>query len=321
MHLVMGPASAAPLGLTCEAARRPRGRRGILPEVNNIPLTIVGGYLGSGKTTLLNHLLRQNAGRRLAIVVNDFGSVSIDAALVAGADGEVLTLVNGCVCCSISAGFAETLTALSRRTPPPEHVVVESSGVSDPAKVALYASLPPYRLDGIVVVADAEGVRELSRNRYVGESVVRQLRGADLIVLNKMDLTVRGERSVLLDWLRETAPQARVLQATYGRVPLAALLGPRSHALPAAHASQEEAEPYQTWTIAMEDLIEEAAFRAEVESWPARVLRAKGFVHLAGDPRRHLFQLVGKRWSLVPDGEWSGQARTEIVLIAILEES
>jgi len=288
--------------------------------VNDIPLTIIGGYLGSGKTTLLNHLLRQNAGRRLAVVVNDFGSVSIDAALVAGADGEVLTLVNGCVCCSISAGFAETLTALSRRTPPPEHVVVESSGISDPAKVARYASLPPYRLDGIVVVADAESVRERAGNRYVGESVVRQLRGADLVVLNKMDLTTQGERSALLEWLHETAPQARVLPATYGRVPLAALLGPR--ALPAPPDPQDDGHAaYQTWKIAMEEPLEEAAFRAEVASWPERVLRAKGFVHLAGDPRRFLFQLVGKRWSLVPDGEWSGQARTEIVLIAILEES
>ncbi len=289
--------------------------------MNDIPLTVLGGYLGSGKTTLLNHLLRQNAGRRLAVVVNDFGSVSIDAALVAGADGEVLTLVNGCVCCSISAGFAETLTTLSRRTPPPEHVVVESSGISDPAKVALYASLPPYRLDGIVVVADAESVRDLTARRYVGESVVRQLRGADLIVLNKMDLATQGERSALLEWLHETAPQARILPATYGRVPIAAALDPLPRAVPAAQAPQDDGEAYQTWTIVMEEPLEEAAFRAEVESWPARVLRAKGFVHLAGDPRRYLFQLVGKRWSLVPDGEWSGQTRTEIVLIAILEES
>ena len=283
-----------------------------------ISLTVLGGYLGSGKTTLLNQLLARNDGRRLAVIVNDFGSINIDERLLQNFDGDVLSLANGCVCCSISTGFAETLTALARRTPPPEHVIVETSGIANPAKVALYGGLPPYRLDGIVVVADAESVRERSTDRYVGESVLRQLRAADLIVLNKMDLVAPADRLKLLRWLDETVAGAGVIEAAYGRVPLEALLGLHTaHRKESGHRDASH-EGYQTWNVASDVPVAEATFRADVAAWPTRVLRAKGFVHLTDDPlQRYLFQLVGRRWSLLPDGEWTGNPRTEIAIIAL----
>ncbi|MEX0741556.1 MAG: GTP-binding protein, partial [Phycisphaeraceae bacterium] len=159
-----------------------------------IPLTVIGGYLGAGKTTLLNQLLRHNAGRRLAVVVNDFGSINIDAALIAQHDGETMSLANGCICCSLANGFLTVLTQLKDRPDPPEHIIVEASGVADPLKIAQYGHLPGFCLDGVIVLADAETVRRRSRDKYVGRTVIRQLRGADLLVLTKPDLVTDDDR-------------------------------------------------------------------------------------------------------------------------------
>ncbi|RMF03443.1 MAG: GTP-binding protein, partial [Chloroflexi bacterium] len=93
-----------------------------------IPLTVIGGYLGAGKTTLLNHILRHNQGRRLAVIVNDFGKINIDAGLIESRDGETINLANGCVCCTLSGGLGVTLNNLLQRRPPPEHIIIEASG-------------------------------------------------------------------------------------------------------------------------------------------------------------------------------------------------
>src|SRR4051794_19414238 len=127
---------------------------------NPIPLTVIGGYLGAGKTTLLNRLLHQNEGRRFAVLVNDFGSINIDAALIASHDGETMSLTNGCICCSLANGFLTALTQLRNRAEPPEHIIVEASGVADPLKIAQYGHTPGFRLESIIVLADAETVRK-----------------------------------------------------------------------------------------------------------------------------------------------------------------
>ncbi len=130
------------------------------------PLTIVGGFLGAGKTTLVNHLLRHADGRRLAVLVNDFGAVNIDAALIAGRAGDVVRLTNGCLCCSIGDSFVDALIAVMRGPVLPDHVVIEASGVADPGRVAELAYLDPaFSLHGVVVLADAERVAPLSRDK------------------------------------------------------------------------------------------------------------------------------------------------------------
>lgn len=289
-----------------------------------IPLTVIGGYLGAGKTTLLNHVLTHAGGQRIAVIVNDFGSINIDAELVASRDADTLNLANGCICCSISMGFAEALQQLASRSPPPDHVIIEASGVSDPVKVGHFAGMAPYRLDGIVVLADAESVRTRAADKYVGGSVLRQLRGADLIVLNKVDLVSESERIEIEAWLRKYAPEARIAVGRHGRLPLALLVGLHGPgaASEIAHGrghDHDHGHEYATCSFECDGPIDEAVFRAVIAAWPKDVLRAKGFVHLRGDPvHRHLFQLVGRRWSLDRDRPWNSEApRTRLVAIGL----
>jgi G3E family GTPase len=288
--------------------------------IQPIPFTVLGGYLGSGKTTLLNRVLQQNEGRRLAVIVNDFGSVNIDAMLIQTRTNELVALANGCVCCSISTGLAEALTVLSRRTPLPEHVIIEASGVADPIRVGYFGSAPPYHLDGIVVLADAEAIREQAADKYVGSTVQRQLRGADLIVLNKIDLLTDTQQADLTGWLREQVADARIIATSHGRVSLPLLLGLHVGSVPPIkHHDHDHGDGYASWSVAVDAPIDESMLRATVSAWPDTVLRAKGIVYLAEDrQRRQVFQLVGRRWSLTPDRPWgSDTPRTELVLIGL----
>jgi len=282
----------------------------IREEPQPIPFTVLGGYLGSGKTTLLNYILRHPDGRRLAVIVNDFGSVNIDASLIEGSDGETVNLANGCVCCSISGGFSEALAALSEREPPPEHVVIEASGVADPAKVGYFGSQPPYRLDGVAVVVDAETIRQRAADKYVGDTVRRQLASADIIVLNKTDLVDPDQQAELRTWLHQQVPGARYISTCYGELPLAMLLGPRGDGIPSLGPHDHDhihdhGDEYASWSLASDTPVRETTFRAAVASWPETVLRAKGVLFLQNEPsRRYVFQLVGRRWSLTPDRAW-----------------
>ena len=288
-----------------------------------ILFTVLGGYLGSGKTTLLNHVLRHGGGERLAVIVNDFGSINIDASLIETRDSDMLTLANGCVCCTISAGLAEALSALSQRIPPPEHVVIEASGVADPAKIALFGGMPPYRLDGVVVLADAETLRARVADKYVGDTVLRQLRAADLVVLNKIDLLTETEQADLRVWLRARIADIRLFATSYGAIPLAMLLGLHEGRPMTGerdeHAHHHHGDEYASWSITCDSPIHEASFRASIEAWPPAVLRAKGILYLAEDPsRRHIFQLVGRRWSLTPDRIWGRDPPlSELVMIGL----
>ncbi|NJO00189.1 MAG: GTP-binding protein [Anaerolineales bacterium] len=126
-----------------------------------IPLTIIGGFLGAGKTTLLNHILHSDHGLRVAVLVNDFGAINIDTQLIVGVEGETISLSNGCICCSIRDDLMEATLQLLERPDPPEYIIVETSGVSNPGAVKLtfmFSSelISRVRVDSIVTVIDAE---------------------------------------------------------------------------------------------------------------------------------------------------------------------
>lgn len=265
-----------------------------------VPVTVIGGYLGAGKTTLLNHLLRRAGGQRIAVLVNDFGDVNIDAELIESRDGDVLRLQNGCICCTLAEGFTAAMYRLGEMTDSIDRVAVEASGVSDPQAVAQYAHLPGLRLDGVVVLADAAGVRSRSVDRLVGRTVLRQLAGADLVVLNKTDLVSPGELAALRTWIGEVAPQARVVEAVNADVPAALVLDAFDHAPVGEEALAEHGEEYTSWGVELAGTVSRAAVDAYLASLPPEVLRGKGVLALADEPSvRTVVHLVGARvaWS------------------------
>ncbi len=133
---------------------------GVAPwDGRRVPMTLLGGYLGSGKTTLLNDLLRRT-DRPIAVLVNDVGEINIDAALLQRRSADTIELTDGCVCCSISESLGSTLADMRRRPTPPDHVVIELSGVADPTQVMPWAESDGFRLDGVVVLVDATNFRE-----------------------------------------------------------------------------------------------------------------------------------------------------------------
>ena len=145
--------------------------------MNPIPVTVIGGYLGAGKTTLLNALLRNESGTRFAVLVNDFGSINVDAEAIASTGADTVELTNGCTCCTIGGDLVLALKAVLARPQPPDAIVIEASGVADPAAVARLAACHPALASQVtIVVADAETVRARADDKYVGGLVRRQLR-------------------------------------------------------------------------------------------------------------------------------------------------
>jgi G3E family GTPase len=239
-----------------------------------------------------------------------------------------MSLTNGCVCCSLASGFLAVLSRLKERPNLPEQIIVEASGVADPLKVGQYGHLPGFCLDGVIVLADAETVRRRSRDNYVGRTVIRQLRGADVLILTKPDLVSAAERDAVREWLRRVAPRAALTESRHGAVPPTLILGAgaRTRDTPDGTARGDQPdlaadhEPaYDTWTFEQDSPMTGEAVEAFAAALADGVLRAKGLVHLAEDPEHAaVFQLVGKRWNLTQGPAWNGRRpRTEIVLIGI----
>ena len=197
---------------------------------DRIPVTLIGGYLGAGKTSLLGHLLAHAGGGRIAALVNDFGALGLDAALVARRDAETVTLTNGCVCCSIADDFGAALDAQVHSPRPPDRIVVETSGVADPGRSARYAlGWPGVGLDAVVTVVDLETIRARATDRFTGGLVVRQIESADVLVANKSDRVAPPERRSTTDWLARHAPRAARIETCHGRVAPAVVLGVGMH--------------------------------------------------------------------------------------------
>ena len=281
-----------------------------------IRVTVIGGYLGAGKTTLLNHVLR-SADERVAVIVNDFGSVNIDAALIESTSGDTISLSNGCICCSVVDGFTVALDTIRGSQPRPERLVIEASGVAIPSQVAAYAYGPGLELDGVVTVVDAETIRRNARSEYIGDVIAQQNTSTDLIVLNKVDLLDDIELAATRAWLESTT-DAPVIPARDGRVDLAILLdldtGPRE-----APAGGVETRAFETWTECWDQPVDRAELERSIAGFATDVVRAKGVVRFTDRPDvESIVQVVGRRVSITTGGPW-GRERSELVVIAVIQ--
>jgi G3E family GTPase len=284
-----------------------------------IPVTVIGGYLGSGKTTLLNQVLGQTAGRRIAVLVNDFGDIGIDGDLIAAADGDTITLTNGCVCCMIGSDLMTALWSVRDRAEPPDHVIIEASGIADPAPISHHALTPGFDLDGVVVLLDAETVRRRERHPVVGRTIRRQLAAADVLVLNKIDLVSAVQLDELDDWLAHVAPGVPVLHARDGDVPVSALVGFTHDEIPAAEPLRHEHD-YHTVSVTLEQPIGRAVLERFLDELPAGVMRVKGIVQLSESPDRStIVHRVATRRTVTTEGRWRDGESGRLVVIALAD--
>ena len=181
-----------------------------------VPVTVIGGFLGSGKNTLLNRVLRESHGVRYAVMVNDFGALAIDEMLVREHQGDTISFANGCVCCSLGDNLVDSIDQMLARDPPPEQFLVEVSGVANPKAIADVATLHPrLRRDLIVSMVDVGSVLDRLQDQRLTETVHMQLVSADLLVLNKTDLVDAAQLGVVKEQLQSltSAPSICVEQA------------------------------------------------------------------------------------------------------------
>jgi len=293
-----------------------------------IAVTVIGGYLGAGKTTLVNHILR-TADSRIAVLVNDFGDINIDESLIESNDGDTLSLSNGCICCSLVDGFASALNTIRELEPRPDRLVIEASGVADPASIAAYGHAPGLVMDAVVVVVDAETIRRKSRDKYVGDTVLGQLRSADILVMNKIDLLEADDRSSTRSWLGDRCPDSVIVESEnaavdpivlYGTGPnVSANVTVDRHDHDAEHDDHAHAESlFDTWSWTGEGVVQRSVIEALMESLPEDVVRAKGVLRLDDAPERvTALQRVGARWSLRRIGDAGPSHQNQLVVIGL----
>ena len=279
-----------------------------MAEPTRKAVTVLGGYLGSGKTTLLNRLLAVSP-EPVVVLVNDFGDITVDKDLIVGSSGDTLELANGCICCSMADGFVDALDAI--RPLPPDRVVVEASGVADPASAAAYAHRPGFRLDGIVVTVDATDVQRRIEDRYVGDTVAAQIRSADLVVATKTDLEGATSTEDLRPWLAQRT-SAPLLDAR--SVAPEAVFGLDA----AGHARTEpvDASVFTTASGSL-DAVDRDRLAAALGSRPEAIVRVKGVLRDA-DGRPVTVQVVGSRVDIT-NGPDEADALGRLVAIGVGE--
>ncbi len=262
--------------------------------MSDLPVTVVGGYLGAGKTTLINSLLRHANGLRLAVLVNEFGALSIDEDLIEAQDDDIISIAGGCICCSFGSDLTAALVDLSRLETPPQHILIESSGVAIPGAIVQSLQLVTgFQSDGIVVLVDAETVQDMAADTYLGDTITRQLSDADIVVINKIDLVSAAQTADTQDWLKRLAPNAQMLPTEHAAVPLDAVLGcgpAQRVTAPGTHADAM----FDRILLSEVRVADPHAFAQALATGGCGVVRAKGFVHDAAGARV-LLHVVGKR--------------------------
>jgi G3E family GTPase len=282
-----------------------------------IPVTLIGGYLGAGKTTLINHLLRCADGRRLAVLVNEFGDLPIDGDLIEAREDDLIAIAGGCICCSFGSDLVAALLTIKSRTPAIDHIVIETSGVALPGQVVqAMALLPGLSIDGVIVLADAETIEERSQDRYMSDTVLRQLADADLVLLNKTDLVTARNAEHLAAWLVTQAPRARVLPVENSRIPVELALGLHTDRLgPRGSARLHDTTRYQAFSVEHDKVTDVERLLRRLADERLGILRAKGIVRDAAG-QLHALHVVGGRVSTSDAPEFTAPS-TRLVFIGL----
>jgi G3E family GTPase len=319
------------------------------------PITVLCGFLGSGKTTMLNNLLKNSAGKKLAVIVNEFGEVNIDAGMVTHTTEQMIELSNGCICCTLRGDLIEAVDDILR-TREVDGIVIESTGIGEPLPIAqafyvepellaLKPELPNLRgrakVDAVITVVDAaqffdlyerDGLLEDDQNeRGFGQLLAEQIEGADVIVINKIDLADDEMLDKLEEFLGLTNPRAKLIFTEHGDVPLEEVMNTGLFNLSVAEQSPtwiyelanvhgSEAEEYGISAFVYKNkrrFDEQKLIKTLERGLSPNLLRSKGWVALEGSNSAFLWNQAGKQLSFQQFGEWTSpeHIQNEIVFI------
>ncbi|MGE8066922.1 CobW family GTP-binding protein [Pseudomonas sp. NPDC089569] len=286
-----------------------------------IAVTVVSGFLGAGKTTLLNRMVRRAEGSRLAVIVNDFGELNIDAAIVSEVTDAVYSLQNGCICCTVQEDLLAQLGSLAQLEPRLERIVIECSGVSDPQRIVQTLAYPQLRsqmqLDMVITVVDA--TRHLQLEGEYARLARAQVAAADLLLLNKTDLVDEAQLQALREALGE---RTRVHESVQAQLPDALWLEtdlelePRAVKPLTRVSTGDHGEMFSSWLWQSDAALDVEGLRGWLRALPGDVFRVKGQVVLAPDRKAHWLQHVGTRSQFSPVTEGGLAGTTRLVFIA-----
>jgi cobalamin biosynthesis protein CobW len=328
-----------------------------MTSLAKVPCTIVTGFLGAGKTTLVRHVLEVADGRRLAVIVNEFGDVGIDGEILKGCGIEscpedaIVELSNGCLCCTVAEEFVPALSALLDRARPPEHILIETSGLALPKPLVQAFRWPEIQsrvtVDGVIAVVDGSAVAagrfaddpeavarqrsedpSLDHDNPLEEVYEDQLLCADMVILNKSDLMQAGERETVMGAITATIPRAvKVVATAHGRIAPSVLLGMGAAAeadlaaRPSHHdgAATHDHDDFESFVIELPAQRAPDALLARIAKAAAAhdILRIKGYVEIEGKPMRLLVQGVGARLQHHFDRRWRPDERRRSALVLI----
>jgi len=318
-----------------------------------MPVTIITGFLGSGKTTLLNHILNNQQGLKTAVLVNEFGEIGIDNELVVSTGENMVELNNGCICCTINNDLVDAVYKVLERQDNLDYLVVETTGLADPLPVALTFLGTELRdltrLDSIITVVDAANY---SLDLFNSEAAYSQIAYGDVILLNKADLVDEATLQELERKIEEVKEGARIIRTTRSQVPLPLILSvglfesdkyfdtveddhehhdhdhDHDHSTCGHdhhdhdhdhhhhhHSDHLENDGFTSISFQSDQPFSIRKFQYFLDNQlSSNIFRAKGIMWFDESPKRHIFHLCGKRFTL-DDDEWQGQLKNQIVLI------
>lgn len=332
-------------------------------RTEKIPTTVITGFLGAGKTTLIRNMLQNAQGRRIALIINEFGDVGVDGEILKGCGDEVcreedvIELANGCICCTVADDFVPTMKKLLDRADPPDHIVIETSGLALPQPLVRAFNWPEIKsrvtVDGVVTVVDAKALAEgrfaddeeavaaqraadpnLDHENPIEELFEDQLNCADMVIVNKTDLLQADELIEVNATLKaQVRPATRLVPTQHGAIEVAALLGLAASAEDdmgnrLSHHEMEgevqhDHDDFVTFDVTIPGTADKEALLARVAKVlrDHDILRLKGFAAVKGAPSRLLVQAVGPRLSSYFDRPWKAGETQQTTLVVIGEKT